>query len=58
MLGQTVPAGTGVMDIIYDNEMEPEQGVKTPSREPTPMIKMIIYVPSEPTYDPLSAWNY
>jgi DNA-directed RNA polymerase II subunit RPB1 len=58
MLGQTIPAGTGIMDIIYDTEVEPDTKVPAISREPTPMIVMNTYVPSEPDYDPLSAWNY
>jgi DNA-directed RNA polymerase II subunit RPB1 len=55
IVGQTVPAGTGVMDIIYDPDVEME--VEEISREPTP-VAMKTYIPSEPNYDPLSAWNY
>jgi hypothetical protein len=62
MLGQTIPAGTGVMEIIYDTEMEPDSKVsKIPaiSREPTPMVEMNTYIPSEPEYDPMfSEWPY
>jgi DNA-directed RNA polymerase beta' subunit len=58
MLGQTIPAGTGVMDIIYDTDMEPDVKIPAISREPTPMITFDSYIPSEPNYDPLSAWNY
>jgi DNA-directed RNA polymerase II subunit RPB1 len=58
MLGQTIPAGTGVMDIIYDTEMEPDIKVPAISREPTPMIILDIYIPSEPDYDPMSIWPY
>lgn len=59
MLGQTIPAGTGVMDILYDTEMEPDLKIPAISREPTPMLADIItYIPSEPEYDPLSAWPY
>jgi len=57
MLGQTIPSGTGAMDIIYDTEMEPDTKVPAISREPTPFV-MDTYVPSEPDYGPLSAWNY
>lgn len=57
MLGQTIPAGTGVMDIIYDTEVEPDIKIPAISREPTPFVEDS-YVPSEPDYDPLSAWNY
>lgn len=58
MLGQTIPAGTGVVEIIYDTEMEPDKVIPAISREPTPMVEMNLYIPSEPEYDPLSAWNY
>jgi DNA-directed RNA polymerase II subunit RPB1 len=58
MLGQTIPAGTGVMDIIYDTEMEPDIRVPSISREPTPGVILEIYIPSEPMYDPMSAWPF
>ena len=34
------------------------QTIKVPaiSREPTPMIVMNTYIPSEPDYDPMSEW--
>ena len=59
MLGQTIPAGTGIMDIIYDTEVEPDIKVPAISREPTPMVEAnVTYIPSEPDYDPLSAWPF
>lgn len=58
MLGQTIPAGTGVMDIIYDTEVEPDIKIPAISREPTPMVEADSYIPSEPDYDPLSAWSF
>jgi DNA-directed RNA polymerase beta' subunit len=58
ILGQTVPAGTGVMDIIYDTEMEPElPKVPAISREPTPYL-IETYIPSEPKYEQMAIWNY
>jgi DNA-directed RNA polymerase II subunit RPB1 len=57
MLGQTVPAGTGIMEIFYDNDVEVEAKIPAISREPTPLCRNS-YVPSEPNYDPLSRWPY
>ena len=57
MLGQLIPAGTGVMDLYYDHDIEPE--MRVPTRESTPGIIIIdTYIPSEPDYDPLSVWPY
>lgn len=65
MLGQTIPVGTGCMEIIYDADMEPytqlggtsgaSGGVDVNVCKPmiTPM-----YVPSKPSYSPLSPWVY
>lgn len=56
MLGQTIPAGTGMMDIIYDTEMQPDEEEEVIVREPTPFVPKL-YVPSEPEYDPLAMWS-
>jgi DNA-directed RNA polymerase II subunit RPB1 len=54
MLGQLIPAGSGVIDVFYDTNMMPDAKVIT--RENTPFVE--IYIPSEPDYDPMSAWAY
>jgi len=57
MLGQLIPAGTGIMDLLYDVDVEPD--TRTPiSRESTPGIFIELYIPSEPIYDPLSPWPF
>ncbi len=57
MLGQMVPAGTGAFDILYDPDMEPDIRESAPSREPTPGLpRMMLYIPSEPDYDPMDPW--
>lgn len=52
MLGQLIPAGTGVMDILYDPDMKPDI-VEVPIVEVPVVYK---FIPSEPIYDPLVAF--
>lgn len=57
MLGQLVPTGTGIMELIYDESVEADIKLPAISREPTPFIEILDdYVPSEPNYDPLAVW--
>ena len=56
MLGQLIPAGTGVVDLLYDADIEPDIS-RAPTRESTP-FPIKTYIPSEPSYDMLSPWNY
>lgn len=67
MLGQTIPAGTGVMDLIYDPEIcystqadstfiDEDQHVGEDKYVEASLYKR--YVPSEPNYPPLSMWIY
>ena len=58
MLGQLIPAGTGVCDLLYDESVEPDERIPILSREPTPGITIVIYIPSEPDYPMTSSWNY
>lgn len=58
MLGQLIPAGTGVVDLLFDTEIEQDIISRAPTRESTPGVFMQTYIPSEPDYDPLSSWNY
>jgi DNA-directed RNA polymerase II subunit RPB1 len=58
MVGQTIPSGTGSVDLIYDHEVDIDVRLPAISREPTPMAAITVYIPSEPIYDPLSKWPY
>lgn len=60
ILGQTIPAGTGVIDVIYDNDMEAETNgtgsdkIIIMDEEIKHINQKTIYIPSEPDYDPLT----
>jgi DNA-directed RNA polymerase beta' subunit len=49
MLGQMIPAGTGVIDTLYDFDMKPEIKKEV-------VVTRTKFVPSEPTYDPLMSF--
>jgi DNA-directed RNA polymerase II subunit RPB1 len=52
MLGQMIPAGTGVMDVLYDVDMKPMK------KSEVAVVENIVntFVPSEPSYDPMSSF--